>query len=167
MTTNFPFTPPFDLDMVKGVPGMEGSHMPGEYIETGIWESAVQPGRFVVRSTAQPASKLCRLPGATGEIATAFLRGVVKRSILDNPDPYAPKELGNVKAKGSIFVEAFDLLSMATPTTIFIIHAGANAGKVRLAAGSGGDAATAAPQGIRLLQVLSATCVEIMLNIPA
>jgi len=90
----------------------------------------------------------CKLPTSTGDVSGALL-GVLCLETMKMPRAgapnYAQKDPVPVMRRGRVWVQTVaDPASVAPDTTVFIVHSGADAGKVGSTAGTG-TVATAFP----------------------
>ena len=140
----------FGLACPRALPGQIadlGAVQAGDIVSRSLDTAAgANPGLFVVEGATVGVG--CKLPTAASDI-TNLLLGVLCLEAMKMPRAgspiYAQKDVVPVMRRGRVWVYTVaDPASVAPDTTPFIVHSGADAGKVGSTAGTG-TVATAFP----------------------
>lgn len=142
--TTFLFEPPA---AVAGMIADSGyRHIESDLLETA---AGVAPGLGVCMGTAFGR---CKIPAATGDVSAHFrgfacLPGIVEPRAGD-ANIWRQKDAVAIMRRGQIWVPV--AITIGDDVPVYIVHSGADAGKIQPAAGAGPDATLAA--GVRCLK---------------
>lgn len=145
--------------------GLEGQLADSGFhdITPGIVDSALDHGRFVVLGANGYQS--IKLPGASADVTNTAKGVVLYRAMKEPCSPhFNATETADVLRVGRIYVVPQGDMTDEGP--VYVIYSGANAGKVRADAGSGGNAAVLEPRAKMIKGGAAGSVCILSVNLP-
>jgi len=146
-------------------PGMNGQivDIGPRDILSALADTDLDIGLGVVLGANGPNS--IKLPGQTSDVANLFMGFTRYNPMIEPRSPhYAATDTVGVLRVGRIWLVCQGDVTDQGP--LYVIHAGANAGKIRGDAGSGGNAATQVTRGRVIQGATAGNLCQVALNMP-